>query len=383
MQLKGQRILYLVSEDWYFCSHRLPIARAARDAGAEILVATSVTNHGDVIENEGFRLLPLKIERSGLNVLTDLSTLWSLVLLYRRERPNIVHHVALKPVLYGSLAAWIAGIPIVINALAGLGFLFISNGILASLLRPVVLLVFRILFNRENSRLILQNSDDFLLFRQHIGILASQIDLIRGSGVDISRYQPTPEPNVSPEHPVVVLCVTRMLWDKGIGELVAAARFLKTQGIAITVRLVGPSDINPAAIAAATLDEWQREGIVEVAGPSEDIPGEYARAHIAVLPSYREGLPKSLLEAAAAGRPIVASDVPGCREICREGQTGFLVPAGSIELLAEKLTVLASDAELRRKFGAAARKVAEEEFSEAIVIRQTLTLYGNTLEISA
>ena len=382
MQLKGQRILYLVSEDWYFCSHRLPIARAARDAGAEILVATSVANHGDVIKSEGFRLLPLKIERSGLNMLTDLSTLWSLVLLYRRERPNIVHHVALKPVLYGSLAAWIAGIPIVINALAGLGFLFISNGIFASLLRHIVLLAFRILFNRKKSRLILQNSDDFLLFREHIGIPASQINIIRGSGVDISRYQPTPEPIVLPEHPVVALCVTRMLWDKGIGELVAAARLLKTQGIAITVRLVGPSDINPAAIDAATLDEWQREGIVDVAGPSEDIPGEYARAHIAVLPSYREGLPKSLLEAAAAGRPIVASDVPGCREICREGQTGFLVPAGSIELLAEKLTILASDAELRRKLGATARKAAEEEFSEAIVIRQTLTLYGNALEIS-
>ena len=351
MQLDGRRILYLVSEDWYFCSHRLPIARAARDAGAEILVATSVADHGVAIEGEGFRLLPVKIERSGLNALTDLSTLWSLIRLYRRERPDIVHHVALKPVLYGSLAAWIAGVPIVVNALAGLGFLFISDGILASLLRPVVRFAFRILFNRKNSRLILQNSDDVSLFRDHIGIQASRIDMIRGSGVDVIRYQPTPEPDATPEHPVVALCVTRMLWDKGIGELVAAARLLKTRGVAITVRLVGPSDRNPAAIDAATLDGWQREGIVEVAGPSEDIPGEYARAHIAVLPSYREGLPKSLLEAAAAGRPIVASDVPGCREICREGQTGFLVPAHSIEPLAEKLAVLASDAELRPKNG--------------------------------
>ena len=380
MQLDGRRILYLVSEDWYFCSHRLPIARAARHAGAEILVATSVANHGGAIEGEGFRLLPVKIERSGLNALTDLSTLWSLIRLYRRERPDIVHHVALKPVLYGSLAAWIAGVPNVVNALAGLGFLFISDGILASLLRPVVRFSFRILFNRKNSRLILQNSDDVSLFRDQIGIQAGRIDMIRGSGVDILRYQPTPEPGATPEHPVVALCVTRMLWDKGIGELVAAARLLKTRGVAITVRLVGPSDRNPAAIDAATLDGWQREGIVDVAGPSEDIPGEYARAHIAVLPSYREGLPKSLLEAAAAGRPIVASDVPGCREICREGQTGFLVPAHSIEPLAEKLAVLASDAELRQKMGAAARKAAEEEFSEAIVIEQTLALYGDALQ---
>ena len=380
MQLDGRRILYLVSEDWYFCSHRLPIARAARHAGAEILVATSVANHGGAIEGEGFRLLPVKIERSGLNALTDLSTLWSLIRLYRRERPDIVHHVALKPVLYGSLAAWIAGVPNVVNALAGLGFLFISDGILASLLRPLVRFAFRILFNRKNSRLILQNSDDVSLFRDQIGIQAGRIDMIRGSGVDILRYQPTPEPGATPEHPVVALCVTRMLWDKGIGELVAAARLLKTRGVAITVRLVGPSDRNPAAIDAATLDGWQREGIVDVAGPSEDIPGEYARAHIAVLPSYREGLPKSLLEAAAAGRPIVGSDVPGCREICREGQTGFLVPAHSIEPLAEKLAVLASDAELRQKMGAAARKAAEEEFSEAIVIKQTLALYGDALQ---
>ena len=383
MPLDGRRILYLVSEDWYFCSHRLPIARAARDAGAEILVATSVANHGGVIEGEGFRLLPVKIERSGLNALADLSTLWSLIRLYRRERPDTVHHVALKPVLYGSLAAWIAGVPIVVNALAGLGFLFISDGILAAFLRPVVRFAFRILFNRKNSRLILQNSDDVSLFRDHIGIQASRITMIRGSGVDVIRYQPSPEPDVSSGHPVVALCVTRMLWDKGIGELVAAARLLKTRGVAITVRLVGPSDRNPAAIDAATLDGWQREGIVDVAGPSEDIPGEYARAHIAVLPSYREGLPKSLLEAAAAGRPIVASDVPGCREICREGQTGFLVPARSIEPLAEKLAVLASDVDLRQKMGAAAREAAEQEFAEAIVVEQTLSLYDDALSKNA
>ena len=383
MQLEGRRILYLVSEDWYFFSHRLPIARAARDAGAEILVATSVVDHGDAIEAEGFSLVPLKIERSGLNPLTDMSTLLSLIRLYRRERPDLVHHVALKPVLYGSLAAWVAGVPVVVNALAGLGFLFISGEIIASLLRPVVRLAFRILFNRENSQLILQNSDDVSLFRDQLGIQARRTDMIRGSGVDIVHYLPTPEPEVSSEHPVVALCVTRMLWDKGIGELVAAARLLKTRGVGITVRLVGPSDRNPTAIDAATLDGWRREGIVDVAGPSDDIPGEYARAHIAVLPSYREGLPKSLLEAAAAGRPIVASDVPGCREICREGQTGFLVPAHSVEPLAEKLTILASDAELRRKMGAAARKAAEEEFSEAIVIEQTLALYGEILQKNA
>ena len=380
MTLSGRRILYLVSEDWYFCSHRLAIARAARDAGAEVLVATRVTGHGEAIENEGFRLLPLKIERSGLNPVADIQTLVSLIRLYRRERPDLVHHVALKPVLYGSLAAWITGVPVIVNALTGLGFLFISGGFLAALLRPAVQLAFRTLFNRENSRLILQNPDDVAMFRDCIGIRSGRIDLIRGSGVDVELYRPIPEPEVTPDRPVVALCVTRMLWDKGIGELVAAARLLKARGTEIRIRLVGATDQNPTAIDAATLDAWRREGVVEVAGSSDDIPGEYARAHIAVLPSYREGLPKSLLEGAAAGRPLVASDVPGCREICRDGETGLLVPVRSVEPLAEMLAVLASDAELRRQMGVAARKAAEREFAETIVIVQTLALYDKALQ---
>ncbi len=383
MTLNGRRVLYLVTEDWYFCSHRLPIARAARKAGAEVLVATRVTDHGEAIEAEGFTLLPLKIERSGLNPLADLLTLWSLIRLYRHERPDLVHQVALKPVLYGSLAAWIAGVPVTVNALTGLGFLFISKGFFASLLRPAVQLAFRALFNRRNSRLILQNPDDVAMFRDRFGIRSERIETIRGSGVDTAHFQPTPEPKVTPKQPVVALCVSRMLWDKGVGELVAAARLLRARGTAVRVRLVGPSDQNPAAIDDTTLDAWRREGVVEVAGASEDVAGEYARAHIAVLPSYREGLPKSLLEAAAAGRPIVASDVPGCREICRDGETGLLVPARSVEPLAEMLAVLAGDAEMRREMGAAARQAAEREFAEAIVVEQTLALYDDALQRSA
>ena len=379
MTLSGRRILFVVTEDWYFCSHRLPVARAAQRAGAEVLVATRVTDHRAAIEAEGFRLLPLKIERSSRNPVADILTLFSLIRLYRDQQPDIVHQVALKPVLYGSIAAWIAGVPIVVNALTGLGFLFISDGIFAALLRPAIRLAFRALFNRKNSRLILQNSDDVAMFRNRIGIRADRIDMIRGSGVDISLYRPTSEPEVTPDQPVVALCVTRMLWDKGVGELVAAARLLKARGTAIKVRLVGAPDQNPAAVDAASLDTWKREGVVDVAGPSEDIPGEYSRAHIAVLPSYREGLPKSLLEAAAAGRPIVASDVPGCREICRDGETGLLVPVRSVEPLAEMLAVLAGDAELRREMGNAARKAAEQEFAEEIVVSKTLALYGDAL----
>ncbi|NKB59072.1 MAG: glycosyltransferase [Alphaproteobacteria bacterium] len=371
MSLTGVKILYLVSEDWYFCSHRLPIARAARDAGAEVVVATRVRDHSAPIEAEGFRLVPVELSRSGRNPLHDARTLAALIRLYRRERPDIVHHVALKPALYGSIAAWLTGIPGSVNAFAGMGFVFISSGLFARALRPLIRATFRFLLNRPASRVIVQNPDDRALFENTIGVAPHRITVIRGSGVDISRYQPRPEPSGVP----VAVCVSRMLWDKGIGELVAAARVLKAQGTALRIRLVGPGDHNPAAIPSAVLAEWAAEGVVEVAGPSDDIPREYANAHIAVLPSYREGLPKSLLEAAAAGLPMVATDVPGCREVCCDGETGILVTVRTIAPLAKALARLAEDAALRKSYGAAARRMAETEFAEEIVVKKTLALY--------
>lgn len=375
MNLTGTKLLFLVSEDWYFCSHRLPIARAARDAGAEVVVVTRVREHGAQIEAEGFRLIPIELARSGRNPIHDAQTLASLIRLYRRERPDIVHHVALKPALYGSIAAWITGIRGVVNAFAGMGFVFISNGFFARTIRPFIRTLFRFLLNRQASRIIVQNPDDRALFEETIGVAPQKICIIRGSGVDIERYTPHPEP---PGIPVAV-CVSRMLWDKGIGELVDAARLLKARGTAIRIRLVGPGDDNPAAIPNDTLAEWQAEDIVDIAGPSDDIPEEYANAHIAVLPSYREGLPKSLLEAAAAGLPMVATDVPGCREVCCHEQTGLLVPSRVIEPLADALERLAKNTDLRTAYGAAARHLAEEEFAEEIVVARTIALYGEIL----
>jgi glycosyltransferase involved in cell wall biosynthesis len=371
MTLAGRKLLYLVSEDWYFCSHRLPIARAARDAGAEVIVATRVRDHAAAIEAEGFRLIPLELSRSGRNPIRDLRTLAALIRLYRRERPDIVHHVALKPALLGSMAAWATGAPAMVNAFAGMGFVFISNGAFARLSRPVIATLFRVLLNRKSSRVVVQNPDDRALFENRIGVAGHRIAVIRGSGVDIAAFRPTAPPTGSP----VAVCVARMLWDKGIGELVEAARLLRARGVDLRIRLVGPADDNPAAIAPAQLDAWRNEGIVEIAGPSLEIAGEYARAHIAVLASYREGLPKSLLEAAAAGLPLVATDVPGCREICRHGETGLLVPARNAAALADALARLAGDAALRKRLGAAARRTAESEFAEPIVVAQTMAVY--------
>lgn len=373
--LAGKTLLFLVSEDWYFCSHRLPIARAARDAGMKVTVACRVRDHGDAIRKEGFDLHPIRLNRSGRNPIADVATILALRKLYRSVRPDIVHQVAVKPVLYGSIAAWLAGVPHVVNAMAGLGFVFISNGLFASLIRPVLRPVFRVLLNRPCSRLILQNGDDRALFQTRIGVRPDRIAIIRGSGVDTEAFTPAPEP----DGPIVAACVSRMLWDKGIGELVEAARLLQRRGSGIVVRLVGPTDDNPASIPQSTLDAWRAEGVVEMTGPTTDVAGIYARSHIAVLPSYREGLPKSLLEAASCGLPMVATDVPGCREICRDGETGLSVPVRAAEPLAEALARLADDPDLRRRLGRAARRAAETEFAEPVITRQTLALYETML----
>ncbi len=375
MTLSGRKIIYLVSEDWYFCSHRLPLGIAAREAGAEVVVATRVNKHGPQIEAGGLRLAPIDMRRSGTNPFTDIATIRQITDLYRREQPDLVHHVALKPILYGGYAAWRTGVPAVVNAVAGMGFIFISEGLFARTIRPFVARAQRSLMNRANTRTILQNPDDVALYRESIGVEGERLTVIPGAGVDIEKFAYVPEPFGAP----IAVCVSRMLRDKGIYELVAATRLLHEKGIELRVRLIGPTDENPASIPRATLAEWNREGIVEVVGASDDIAGEYARAHIAVLPSYREGLPKSLLEAAACGRPIVATDVPGCREVCIEGETGLRVPARTVEPLAAALERLAVDPNLRRRFGENARRRAETVFAEGIINGQTLALYEKML----
>lgn len=375
MSLDGRKIVYLVSEDWYFCSHRLPLGIATREAGAEVVVATRVNDHRAQIEAAGVRIAPIEMQRSGTKPFTDLTTIRQITELYSREQPDLVHHVALKPILYGGYAAKRAGVPAIVNAVAGMGFMFISNSLFARTARPLIVCAQRALMNRTNTRTILQNPDDVEMYTQRIGVSPDHLTIIPGVGVDINQFTVVPEPFAVP----TAVCVSRMLRDKGIHELVAATRLLHAKGVELRVRLVGPTDDNPASIPRATLAEWNREGVVEVVGPSEDIAGEYARAHIAVLPSYREGLPKSLLEAAACGRPMVATDVPGCREVCIHGETGLRVPARTIEPLADALERLILDPALRQRLGENARHRAETIFAEKIINAQTLGLYEEML----
>ncbi len=364
-------LLYLVTEDWYFWSHRLPIARAARAAGWEVLVATRVGSHGDMIRQEGFRLIPIKMRRRSLAPWREIATVAELIGIYRRERPDLVHHVAMKPVLYGSLAAAVAGVPAVVNALAGMGYVFTSSAMKARLLRPLIKKAVRWLLDRANARLILQNPDD--VAAMSAGTVApKRIVLIRGSGVDTTAFAPAAEPEGTP----VAVMVSRMLWDKGVGELVAAARLLRQCGVPLGVVLVGsPDPENPASIPERQLRDWDASGDVAWWGERSDVAEIWASCHIAVLPSYREGLPKSLLEAAACGRPLVSTDVSGCREVVRDGVTGLLVPPRAAKALAHALERLARDRDLRRRMGAAARDLVAREMSEQVVVAQTMALY--------
>lgn len=373
---KGLRILYLVTEDWAFWSHRLAVARGARDAGFEVVVAARVREHGDLIRGEGFRLVPISLERGGRNPLRDAAAVLDLARLYAREKPDIVHHVALKPVLYGSLAAALTGVPAVVNALTGLGYVYLSQDRAAQFLRLPVGLLLRFLLNRRGSRVLLQNADDARLLVGERLTTMDRIAIIRGSGVDPERFTPGAQ---APGVPVAVLA-SRMLWDKGVGELAAAARILKGRGAPVKILLFGdPDPENPASIPVSQLEAWVDEGILEWHPHTRDTAAALRACHIAVLPSYREGLPKGLLEAAAMGLPIVATDAPGCREIARDSENAILVPVRNVARLADAIERLARDPTLRRRMGQHGREIVEASFTESAIVAQTLDLYREML----
>ena len=372
------RLLYLVTEDWYFWSHRLPMARAARDAGFEVAVATRVNRHGSRIEAEGFRLIPLSWSRRSLNPLREIAAIAALIAMYRRERPDIVHHVAIKPTLYGALAARLTGVPAVVNALAGMGYVFTAKGWRTRLLRKPLRLAFRFLLNRNHSRLLLQNRDDRAAFEGSGLIDGDRIAVIRGSGVDIRYFPVLPEPA---NGPVTVATATRMLDFKGVADLVAAFRLLRERGVEASLLLAGaPDRENPAAIPESRIRSWGQETGIFWLGHIEDVRDVWRRAHIAAfVPHGGEGLPKTLLEAAACGRPIVATDVPGCREIARAGGNALLVPPKAPEALAAALERLIHDAALRHRFGVASRQIVLSDLSADAVGARTVELYLSLL----
>jgi glycosyltransferase involved in cell wall biosynthesis len=366
-------IVFLVTEDWYFWSHRLAIARAARDAGARVIIATRVDALRSAIEAEGFAIVSLPWRRRSHNFFNEVRALLAIVRAYRRTRPDIVHHVAIKPVVYGGIAARIARTRTRVNAIAGFGYVETSRTLRARILRAVFRGALRFAWQGPDVHAIVQNPDDRDALAGTGLLDAANIHMIRGSGVDVTRFVPSPEP-VSAR--VRVVYAGRLLWSKGMRELAQAARELRAHNAPVDVVLVGnPDPENPESVPERDVEAWVREGIVVRHPWTDDMASVWRDAHIAVLPSYREGLPRALLEAAASSRAIVATDAPGCREIARDGVNALCVPPRDARALANAIERLARDTALRARFGAAGRELVVREYSEARVVEETLGLY--------
>jgi len=369
------RLIYVVSEDWYFLSHRLPMARAARAAGFEVHVATKINDDAATIQTEGFILHPIQFKRGRLSPLASLSTIRSLRRLHRMLEPAIVHHVSLQASVLGLIAA--VGCPAAcVNALTGLGYTFTSNSAKARTVGAFIRLILWFLLNRSRIVSLVQNNDDHAALIT-LGIAPSRIALIRGSGVDTNRFVPLPEP----VGPMTAGFVGRLLEDKGIRTLIAAHRLVRARGIDMRLLIAGiPDPANPASVSEDEARSWSKEPGVTWLGHVSDISSVWRCAHLAVLPSRREGLPLSLLEAAACQRALIASDVPGCREIVVHEQTGLLTPVDDPAALAEAMARLASAPDLRARYAKAARRILAENFSADIIGRQIVDLYRQLLQ---
>lgn len=369
----GRRLMFVVNNPAFFMSHRVPVALAAQRAGYDVHVATMDGPAVAEIQALGMTHHAIPMTRSGKHPLQELGTLLALVRLFRRVRPDVVHLVTIKPVLYGGIAARLARVRGMVAAISGLGFVFLSNSLKMRLVRSVVARLYRIALGHPNSRVIFQNANDRDLLKSLGAVRDEQVVMIRGAGVDLDAYRALPEP---PTPPVVVTMVARLLRDKGVQEFVQAAGILRQRGLPVTMQLVGGVDAgNPASATPSEVDAWQRDGAVQALGERSDVAALYAASHIAVLPSYREGLPKSLIEAASCARAVVTTDVPGCRDAIEPGETGLLVPVRDAQALADAIARLAEDPALRQAMGAAGRALAEREFNIERVASIHVALY--------
>jgi glycosyltransferase involved in cell wall biosynthesis len=363
-------VLFVVSEDWAFLSHRLPMARAARDDGFDVHVATRVGTDGPAIVAEGFTLHDIPFRRGDGSPLAALSTILALRHVEHSVAPTLVHQVGLQCCVLGGLASIGTRRPQV-NALTGLGYTFTGDQSRATFLRRIMTVVLKLLLNRAHTVTLVQNPDDQAAL-EVIGIRAERLALIQGSGVDTDMLQPLPEP----DGPITVGFSGRLLTDKGIRALVAAHRLLRDRGLDYRLLIAGePDPANPASVSLAEAETWGREPGITWLGHLDDIAPLWQRSHIAALPSHREGLPKSLLEAAAFGRPMIATDAPGCREIVIADRTGLLVPIEDPPALAEAIATLATSPQLRARYGAAARDLVATRMSARAIGAATLQLY--------
>ena len=370
--MNNYKIFIVVNVDWFFLSHRLPVALAAQKAGWDVTIVTADTGKLKDISNLGLKMINLPMSRSGMNLFQELGTLWFLLKLYKRKKPDVVHHVGIKTILWGTLAAKFASVLGVVNAISGLGGFFEKEN--DSVMAKIMPSVLRFAHHRDNLLVIFQNKEDKELYIKNGFINESQARFIKGSGIDLNEFCYTPEPS---EGKIIVLMTCRIIREKGVFELTKAAKILRTQCEYKTeFWIVGGLDDHPDAITKEEMDAVCDGRYIQWLGRRENVKELLQHCHIFAFPSYyMEGLPKSLIEACAIGRPIVTTDNIGCRDVVTDGVNGYLVPVKAPTALAEKLRVLIEDKDLRVSMGRASRNIAEKEFSVDDVIKKHLAIY--------
>lgn len=366
-------VLYIVNVDWFFLSHRLPVALMMQSAGFDVHVAGASTGKEELFKRYGLAFHAVLIPRQGMNPVQALEVLWRLRSLCRRVRPTLVHNITMKPILFGTFAARLAGASSIVNAVPGLGVAFTATGFRIALIRFGITAVLRLVARIRGTHFMVQNEEnrDFLLSR--VGIAPERIALIKGAGVEVDKVPERPEPQGTPR----VVFAARLLRQKGILDFVAVARLLAQEGVSAEFVVAGPIDTgNPSSISEMEIRRWVDEGVVEWLGDCDDIIDLFARSHVVCLPTYYgEGVPKVLIEAAAAARAIVTTDIPGCRDIVRDRWNGLLVPPRNREALAEALRELLSNPDMRKHMGKRGRDLAKQEFDLSLVLEQTRTVY--------
>ncbi|MCF7968593.1 MAG: glycosyltransferase family 4 protein [Methylococcaceae bacterium] len=376
---RGRKVLLFANTEWYLFNFRRSLATALREAGFEVILVSPPGPYGQRLLDAGFRWIPAPMARLSLNPLRELGLLVWLVRLLLTEKVSLVHGFTIKCVIYGALAARLAGVKARVSAVAGMGYVFINTSLRARGLRLLLRPLFQLALSGRASRLILQNRDDMDIFLRAGLVNPARIRLIAGSGVNCKRFRPRNSPRQP--GPFRVLLASRLLWDKGLAEYAEAARLLKIQGRVIAFLLAGdPDPGNPASVEASIIKGWEESGLLECLGHVDDMVGLFSKVDVVVLPSYREGLPKSLIEAAACGLPLVTTDVPGCREVVTDGEDGLLVPVRDAHALAVAIARLQDEPEFAQSLGRTAREKVFAQFDEKRVITSTLTVYRELLE---
>ena len=373
------KIIYIVNVDWFFISHRLPIAIEALRQGHEVYIFAKDTGKMEYLKSLGISIFPINLERGSINPFQSLKLLSGLKEQIAKIKPDVVHLVTIKPVLIGGLAAILAKVPAIVYAISGLGFIFTNTMLKAKILRLGIIPLYRLALSAKNKIVIIQNLDDLRILRQYVAIPESQTVLIPGSGVNLEQFNIQPLPLVNK----TVLMACRLLADKGVYEFHQSVLLLKAKYPNVRFVLVGGVDPdNPASLAEQELNEWVKNGDLEWWGHQSNMPEVLSQATIVVLPSYREGMPKVLLEAQALGRPIVTTDVPGCREAIENGKTGFLVKVKNSQSLADAIEKLINNDELCLEFSHNARVLAEQKFDIKQVVNTHIHIYEKLVQNS-